>query len=165
MRHDYGRDFERRIAFYAQRAGLLCVHHGSRVVRTSGGNLVAVKSDLDFRLSDRTGRTVYFDAKSFDGPHLALSQLPSHQCDKAIHYSLFRLVAGFLIELRQRRQVVFLSAETLKTLKPRQRLRDDWGTFVGAGDALDLARLCQTRWPATEHDGPRDRTPTSSCQS
>ena len=139
--HRYGQDFESRVEYQAKVAGLLLVRHGTQVRYLPGGKTLAIKSDLDFRMSNRQGRTIFFDCKSFQESSFSFSKLTHHQKLRAALYHSYSLQAGFLVELRGADSVLYYDIAAVMEAGPRSRFDATNGLNIGPSNWFELERL------------------------
>jgi hypothetical protein len=137
----HGKSFEALATFQARIQGYLMVQHGSMVKRLSPTRMIALKSDLDFRICHPDGRIVFADTKSFQGSHATMSQYTTHQLERCDLYAKFGQTAGMLVLLRGCDAVVFYSIQNIRERAKGSRFTPDNGLHLGRAAQFSYAPL------------------------
>lgn len=138
-----GKQFETRLQHQARLCGLLLLHAGTSVKWLKTGKTIAVKSDLDFKLYDRSGHMACFDAKSFGGAYFTYSDLTPHQVLRAAQYRAWNVNAGFVVLLRELRQVYWFPIDIITKKGRRQRFAPSDGQLLGPENFFHLRLMLQ----------------------
>lgn len=136
-----GAAFEAAFEMEAKRADLLPVRNGQKVRWLRNGQMVAIKSNLDWTLLAREGLVAFVDTKSYQGKFFTYSALDNHQLALACDYSERGFLSGFVVMFRATQAVVFYSAPQIQQAGPRSRFGAAEGLVLGHLYAFDLRRL------------------------
>lgn len=133
-----GKSFETRLVWQAQRTGLWLIDHGVKTRYVRGGKTITVKSDLDFRLYDRTGRSACFDAKTFSNDYFVYSDLTPHQVLRSAEYAQWGVPSGFVVHFQQAQQVVYFPIQIISGRGRRSRFEPEDGRVLGPDNNFAL---------------------------
>lgn len=132
---------------YHAGCGVIKIPDGCRQV--GKGKMIRVKTPFDFVIM-KSGKSIYLDTKTTLGTRWTFSDCDRHQmywlemCAKAGHR------AGYMVEFRALKRIVFFSIARLSRLQPRESLSPDDGLQISvADDRLDLGRLFYERTQET----------------
>jgi len=152
-----GDNWEHLFENSANRSGCEVIKIPSGCRWVSAVRAVPVKTPFDFIVM-RAGKSIYVDTKSTLLSSFAYSEIDRHQlhwlsrCAKAGHK------AGYIVNFRALKMVVFFSVYTLAGLGPRKSLKPDQGTQLSFdGDRIDLGKLFyeqrteETQLPGNSH--------------
>lgn len=124
-------------------AAVIKIPDGCRQV--SKGKLIRVKSPFDFVII-KSGKSVFLDTKTTLGTRWTYSDCDRHQMYWLEHCAKAGSRAGYMVEFRALRRIVFFSIERLSRLQPRESLSPDDGLQISSDDdRLDLGRLFYER--------------------
>lgn len=138
---DQGLLFESMFKDRAQINGMLAEKNHLTARYLPGGRVKVVKSELDYRLINQSGRIGYFDCKSFIGDSFTYSQIDPDQLDRALKYEYWNIPSGFIVWLRSINKVVWFKGTVIQRKGARASFGPEDGVLLGTIENFDLKRL------------------------
>lgn len=138
---EYGKLFESVFERMARYSGLLPLKNPLAARFIGKDRLKLIKTDLDFRLITRQGRTGFFDCKTFIKPYFDYSRIDSSQLERAILYNFWMVPSGFVVWFRTINDIRFYSGAMLDAIGPGNRIKPEMGVPLGKLETLQLGRL------------------------
>ena len=132
--------FENFFQRQARIQGFLCLKNELSARYIGKGRLIAIKSDLDFRLI-RQGKVGYFDCKSFSTEKFTYSDLNKDQIDRALRYNEHDVPAGFIVYFLDLKLVRYFSGAYIDKKGPRTSFSHMEGQNLGSIFNLNLRHL------------------------
>lgn len=140
-----GKVFETLFQKQGQRLGLLVLKNPLAARFVWSGRTQLVKSQLDFTVIDQTGRTGFFDTKSYVGDKFTFSQLDPKQIDQTILYSEYQVPSGFVVWFRAPNRVVYFKGSLIKSRGPKSSFECIQGIQLGRIESFDLRLALNAR--------------------
>ena len=141
--HANGKMFEELFTYRARVTGFTCtqIPAGCRVL--GPGRIQRIRTHFDFVLSGH-GKTFLIDTKTVDAETFPHSSIQDHQAVELSRHSIHGTVAGYVIYLRKKNEVIFVPAIHLVTRMrfPGSISPDDSDVVrLGTCEGFDLIRV------------------------
>ena len=162
--HRAGQSFEDLFAYACRRLGIVAtrVPDGCRQLR--GQKLIRVKSPFDWIVSCSPDippgwaqppppKVLLCDTKSTIAPTFPYSKIDQHQLEQLRGHERNGILAGYVVEFRASRDVVFFPALTLASCEGRRgSLSPAEGIHLGSSEAFNVGKLLKPQHrPADSH--------------
>ena len=140
----HGKAWEQILIARARSNGLLLLKNELSAKFIGGGGVKVLKSDLDFRMFDRSNpitRVSYFDAKTFDDPYFDYSWLQDNQIQRSVTYGEWGVPSGFVVWFRPVNEVRFYKGQQIAKSGPGTRFLPEVGVRLGSLHDFDLRAI------------------------
>ncbi len=108
-----------------------------------------MKSNLDYTVIDKSGRTAFVDCKNYQNEFFTFSQINKRQIERAIKYEEFNLVSGFVCWFRSVNRIGFFSGTQVFKAGKGTRFSMSDAVDLGCLESLRLETLFKVKVPAT----------------
>lgn len=138
----YGETFEKIFIRQAKSNGLYAKKNPTGCI-TTHNRIIRIKSDLDFRLTNKQGRTAFVDTKCFDEDFFTYAQIKEKQLNQAVTNNHWNTPSGFVVWFRKSSQIQFYSGLTISLNGPRTRFDESNGLPLGIYSNFDLNKVLE----------------------
>lgn len=142
-----GKQFEDTFERIARHSGILPIRN-HLTGRYTGRRVQLFRSNLDFTLHTRDGRTAYVDCKTFQSGFFTSSDISEVQLERAVLYNDWGVPAGFVVYLGdQTRDVAFFPGYFLKKAGKRKRFdAENCPCYLGKLERMELRFLFEKKF-------------------
>lgn len=133
-----GAAFEHIFSIQARLNGLFCEKNNLSAKFIPGRRTLIIKSELDYKLIDRSGCVGFFDCKSYAKEFFNFSDIDKNQLLRAIRYNDWNVPSGFVVWFRAINKVVSFSGHLIQGYGPGHKFLYDHGRSIGSIEGFNL---------------------------